>query len=62
VEKGLSGAAPSSIATYAGLGNMYFNSVEDFGKAFGPHSGTIMGVLPNFTNIEPTIQIIEVVA
>jgi uncharacterized protein (TIGR02118 family) len=62
VEKGLSGADPSSTATYAGLGNMYFDTAEDFGKAFGPHAGTIMGDLPNFTNIEPTIQISEVVA
>ena len=36
VEKGLGGAAPGSIAPFAGMGNMYFDSVEDFGKSFCP--------------------------
>lgn len=60
VEKGLGGAAPESIAPFAGMGNMYFDSVEDFGAAFGPNADKIMGDLPNFTNIEPVIQISEV--
>ena len=57
VEKGLGGAAPGSTAPYAGMGNMYFDSVEDFGNAFGPNAEKIMGDLPNFTNIEPIIQV-----
>ena len=60
VEKGLGGAAPGSIAPYAGMGNMYFDSVEEFGMAFGPNAEKIMGDLPNFTNIEPIIQVSEV--
>jgi len=61
VEKGLGSAEPGSIAPYAAMGNMYFDSVDDFGKAFGPNAATIMGDLPNFTNIEPIVQISEVV-
>lgn len=60
IEKGLGGAAPGSTAPFAGMGNMYFDSVKDFGKAFGPNADKIMGDLPNFTNIEPVIQISEV--
>lgn len=60
VEQGLGSAAPGSPAPFAAMGNMYFDSVEDFGNAFGPHAETIMGDLPNFTNIEPTIQVSEV--
>lgn len=60
VEKGLGGATPGSTAPFAGMGNMYFDSVEDFGKAFGPNAEKIMGDLPNFTNIEPLIQVSEV--
>jgi uncharacterized protein (TIGR02118 family) len=41
---------------------MYFDSVKAFGEAFGPNAEKIMGDLPNFTNIEPVIQISEVVA
>ena len=60
VEKGISSAKPGSIAPFAGMGNMYFDSMEDFGEAFGPNAEKIMGDLPNFTNIEPVIQISEV--
>ncbi len=60
VEKGLGGGAPGSPAPFAGMGNMYFDSAEDFGKAFGPHAEKIMGDLPNFTNIEPEMQVSEV--
>lgn len=62
IEKGLGGGAPGSEAPYACMGNMYFNSVKDFGKAYGPHAAKIMGDLPNFTNIEPIVQISEVIA
>ena len=60
VEKGLGGATPGSTAPFAGMGNMYFDSVADFGEAFGPNAEKIMGDLPNFTNIEPIIQVSEV--
>lgn len=60
IEKGIGGAAPGSTAPFAVMGNMYFDSVEDFGKAFGPNAEKIMGDIPNFTNIEPIIQISEV--
>ena len=62
VEKGLGSAAPGSTAPFAGIGTMYFDTVEDFGKAFGPHANQIMGDLPNFTNIAPDVQISEVLA
>jgi len=60
VEKGIGGGAPGSSAPYAGIGNMYFNSVGEFENAFGPNADKIMGDLPNFTDIEPIIQISEV--
>ncbi|MFT6866332.1 MAG: hypothetical protein ACJA08_001163 [Cyclobacteriaceae bacterium] len=60
VEKGLGSAAPGSPAAFAVMGNMYFDTMEDFSNAFGPNAETIMADLPNFTNIEPVIQISEV--
>ena len=60
VEQGLGGAAPGSPAPFVAMGNMYYDSVEDFGKAFGSNAEKILGDLPNFTNIEPVIQISEV--
>ena len=60
VEKGLGGGAPDSPATYSAMGNLYFNSMQAFENSFGPNAETIMADLPNFTNIEPIIQISEV--
>lgn len=59
-EKGIGSAAPGSEAPFAAVGTMYFNSVEDFGSSFGPNAEKIMQDLPNFTNIEPMVQISEV--
>jgi len=59
-EKGIGSMEPGSPAPYAGVGTMYFDSVDDFGKAFGPNAEKILGDLPNFTNIQPAIQISEV--
>jgi uncharacterized protein (TIGR02118 family) len=60
VEQGLGGAEPGSRATYLVMFHLYFDSVEAFQTAFGPHAQTIMGDIPNYTNIQPTIQISEV--
>ena len=60
VERGLAGADPTSRPTYVAMGHLYFDSVDAFQAAFGPHAAAIMGDLPNYTNVQPTIQISEV--
>ena len=60
VEAGLSGAAPGTRATYIAMGHLYFDTVDAFQTAFGPHTQAIMGDIPNYTNTQPTIQISEV--
>ena len=60
VEAGLGGGSPGSPATYAAMGHLYFDSVEAFQTAFGPHAKAILGDIPNYTNVEPVIQISEV--
>ena len=35
-------------------------STDAFETAFAPHAQAIMGDIPNYTNIQPTIQISEV--
>ena len=61
VEKGLGGAAPGEKAPFEAMGNLYFESMESFQNSFGPNAAAIMGDVPNFTNIEPRMQISEVV-
>ncbi len=60
VDQGIAGGTPGSKATYIAIGHLYFDKVDDFISSFTPHSNTIMGDLPNFTDIVPTIQINEV--
>jgi uncharacterized protein (TIGR02118 family) len=60
IESGLGGATPGSSAPFVAIANMYSNSMEEFGQAFGASADKIMGDNPNFTNIEPTMQISEV--
>ena len=60
VEHGLGGGEPGSPATYIAMGHLYFDSIEAFQTAFGPHAKEIMGDIPNYTDIQPVIQVSEV--
>lgn len=60
VESGLGGGTHGSPAPFVAMANMYFDTVESFEKSFGPNTNEIMGDLPNFTDITPTIQISKV--
>ena len=60
VEQGLCGADAEAPPAYIAMGHLYFDSVTIFQAAFGPHAGTIMGDLANFTDCQPQVQISEV--
>jgi uncharacterized protein (TIGR02118 family) len=60
VEQGLGGATPGSPPAFSAMGHLYFESVVAFLAAFVPHAGAIMGDIPNYTNVQPTIQVSEV--
>ena len=57
VEEGLGGGAPGDPATYIAMGNLYFDSMESFQNSFGPNAEQIMADVPNYTNIEPVVQL-----
>lgn len=54
--KGLGGAG-GSPAPYVTTASLTLDSVEDFGASFGPHADEILGDIPNFTNVQPIVQI-----
>ncbi len=60
VDQGIAGGAPGAPATYAAMGHLYFETADAFQSAFAPHAQAIMGDIPNYTNIQPVIQISEV--
>ena len=53
-------SAPDSPPTYVAMGHLYFDTVEEFQSSFGPHAETIMADIPNYTNVEPVIQVSEI--
>lgn len=60
VEQGVGGAEPGAPAPFAALGHLLFDSIEDFQAAFAPHAAAFMGDIPNYTDIQPVIQISSV--
>jgi uncharacterized protein (TIGR02118 family) len=60
VEQGIAGPTPGSRPAFIAMGHIYFDSVEAFQTAFGPHADAIMADIPNYTDIQPTLQISDV--
>ena len=60
VEQGLAGGIPGTEAAYVAMCHFLFDSVEDFMAAFMPHAAVLQGDMPNYTDIEPVIQMNEV--
>ena len=60
IEQGLAGGAPGAPLTYVAICHLGFDSVESFQAAFGAQSASIMSDIPNYTDIEPIVQISEV--
>ncbi len=61
IDKGLAGGAPGAPAPFVCVGHLYFNSVADFQAAMKAHGAELMGDVPKFTNIQPQVQISEIV-
>jgi uncharacterized protein (TIGR02118 family) len=61
VDKGLAGGAPGAPAPFVGMCHLYCESAEAFGKAFGAHAAEILGDIPNYTDLQPIVQVSEIV-
>ncbi|ODV09357.1 MAG: ethyl tert-butyl ether degradation protein EthD [Rubrivivax sp. SCN 70-15] len=61
VDKGLAGGAPGAQAAYVAMCHIFCDSVESFQAGFAPHVQEIMADIPNYTDLQPQIQISEVV-
>jgi uncharacterized protein (TIGR02118 family) len=59
-DHGVAGGSPGAKPAYIAIGYLTFDSTEAFDKAFGPHAGEILGDIPNYTNVQPVIQIGEI--
>lgn len=61
VDKGLAGGTPDAPPLYIGMCHIFSDSVEAFQAGFGPHAKEILGDIPNYTDLQPVMQISEVV-
>lgn len=61
IDKGLAGAEPGAPATYIGMCHIFCDSVEAFQAGFGPHAEEILADIANYTDLQPVLQISEVV-
>lgn len=61
VDKGIAGGAPGTAPTYVAMCHIYCDSVESFQTGFGPHAQEILADIPNYTDLEPVLQISEVI-
>ncbi|WP_198675220.1 EthD family reductase [Pleomorphovibrio marinus] len=62
VETGLAGLGePDTPAPYIVCGHLYFDSMSDLQKSVSANLDQMVGDIPNFTNIQPVVQVAEVV-
>lgn len=61
IDKGMAGRTPEEPLPYLAVGYFYFNQLSDYENAFGPNAEKILSDIPNYTNIQPVVQISEVV-
>lgn len=61
VDRGL-GAPGDEPAPYVAVGTLWFESAGGIEEGLAEHGEEILGDIPNFSSVQPTIQISEVVA
>ena len=61
IDKGISGRTPNDPVPYVAIGYLYFDSLEAYSNAFQPNAEKILSDIPNYTNIQPRVQISEVI-
>lgn len=60
VERGLGGGAPDTPPSYLVMCHFLFDSLEEFVAAFETHRPTLRADVPNYTDLQSTIQISEI--
>jgi uncharacterized protein (TIGR02118 family) len=60
IEQGIAGAQPGQPPAHLALCHLAFDSVESFQAGFAAHGKTFLADIPNYTNVQPVIQISEV--
>lgn len=57
LEVGLAGGAPDSPPAYAMIGRLNFASLDELQNALSVHGPELISDIPNFTDVQPLMQI-----
>jgi uncharacterized protein (TIGR02118 family) len=60
IDKGVSSGTPGTPVPFLAIGYLYFDSVVEYEKALAPNVERIRNDFPKYTNVQPVIQISEV--
>ena len=60
IDKGVAGGAPGAPVPFIAIGYLYFDTLADFQNGMKANGTKIRGDIPNYTDIQPVIQISEV--
>lgn len=60
IDKGVSSGTPNTPVPFLAIGYLYFDKLADYEKALEPNVERIRNDFPKYTNIQPLIQISEV--
>lgn len=61
IDKGIRGRTPADTIPYLAIGYLYFDRLSAYENAFRPYADSIIKDIPKYTNIQPVVQISEVV-
>ena len=62
IDKGLANAFPNQPFPYESISYFHFENIDDFQNVMmSPRGGQIVGDMQNYTNVQPLIQINQVV-
>jgi len=57
VDEGMGGGAPGEPSPYMVICTLIFDTMAGFQNGMAAHGAELMGDVPNFTNVQPTIQV-----
>ena len=60
VNKGI-GGMDGAPAPFMCIGQLFFENLDDFQAAFAAHGEELLADIPNYTNVEPVVQIDEAI-
>jgi uncharacterized protein (TIGR02118 family) len=62
VDRGLAGGAPGTPPPFVAACHLYFDTAAEFANGMSVHASEIMADIPNYSDIQPQVQISEIVA